>query len=50
MISIEQLQEDFHNARVEGERLLAAGKTTWDEHVADMMGYEARLRRMGASL
>lgn len=50
MDNIQQVRKAFREARIVGEKLLSAGKITWDEFVFTMVGYELILREMGEDL
>lgn len=46
----DELINSFRKARKEGEKLLYAGKITWEEYAATMIGYELILKEMGENL
>ncbi len=50
METIKDVQKAFHEAVIAGENKLSQGKITWDEFVAEMLGFEAKLRSMGVVL
>jgi len=45
--SIPQLQSDFHNARVVGEKKLADNELTFEQFESEMLYHEAQLRARG---
>jgi hypothetical protein len=50
METIKDVQKAFHEAVIEGEKLLRQGKITWDEYAFVMLGFEAKLRNLGVHL
>jgi hypothetical protein len=50
MNNVESVKKAFHESRIEGEQNLSQGKITWDEFVAKMLGFEAKLQSMGVVL
>jgi len=50
METVEQVKKAFREARIAGEKLLSAGKITWEQFSFTMLGYEARLKAMGVNL
>ncbi len=47
---IEQVIKAFQAARIEGAKLLEAGKITWDDYAFTMLGFEAQLKAMGQAI
>ncbi len=50
MENVEQIKKAFREARITGEQLLNAGKITWVDFAATMVGFELTLKEMGVSL
>jgi hypothetical protein len=50
METVKQIQKAFREARITGEKLLSAGKITWDEFAFTMAGYELTSKGMGVDL
>ncbi|MDD5474340.1 MAG: hypothetical protein PHU34_09375 [Candidatus Methanoperedens sp.] len=50
METVKQIEKAFHEARITGEKLLNAGKITWEDFAFTMAGYELELKNMGVNL
>lgn len=50
METVKQIEKAFREARITGEKLLEAGKTTWEQFVYTMLAYEAQLKAKGVNL
>ncbi len=50
MESIKEIEKAFREARITGEKLLSAGKITWEQFAFTMLGYEAQLKAKGVRL
>ena len=50
METIKDVQKAFHEAVIAGGKKLSRGEISWDEYVFAMVGYEEKLRSMGAQL
>lgn len=50
MKTVEQVKKAFREARITDEKLLNAGKITWEDFAFTMIGFELSLKTMGEDL
>lgn len=50
MNNVSEITKAFRKARIAGEKMLEAGKITWDEYAFQMIGYELAIKSAGGKL